>query len=111
MQDAKRGRSAIDAVHAGVAREDEDRMSTRISEIYGVNLEEAADIHANYHVERILTGLERRARENGMTKEALVESDDRRHIRLLNRRAIEELAAGERRLEHLELHPADRRRP
>ena len=49
------------------------RMSVRISEIYGVNLEEAADIHANYHVERILAGLERRARENGMTKEALAE--------------------------------------
>jgi hypothetical protein len=70
MQD-KRGRSAIDAIHAGVAKEDERRMNSRISEIYGVDLDEATDIHANYHAERILAGLERRAKENGMTKETL----------------------------------------
>jgi CRP/FNR family transcriptional regulator, dissimilatory nitrate respiration regulator len=33
-----------------------------------------------------------------MTKEAIIESDDKRHIRICDRSAIEELAAGERRL-------------
>jgi CRP/FNR family transcriptional regulator len=33
-----------------------------------------------------------------MTKEALIESDDKRHIRIRDRKAVEELAAGERRL-------------
>lgn len=33
-----------------------------------------------------------------MTKEALIESDDKRHIRICDRTAIEELASGERRL-------------
>jgi CRP/FNR family transcriptional regulator len=33
-----------------------------------------------------------------MTREEIIESDDKRHIRICNRTAVEELASGERRL-------------
>ncbi len=72
-EDRQRGKSAIDAAHADASREDEAKIGARISEIYSVGAEEAVEIHANYHAERIFAGLERRARENGMTREALLE--------------------------------------
>ena len=72
-EDRQRGKSAIDAAHADASREDEARIGAKISEIYSVDSEEATEIHANYHAERIFGGLERRARENGMTSEALAE--------------------------------------
>ncbi len=72
-EDRQRGKSAIHAAHADASREDEAKIGARISEIYRVGSEEAIEIHTNYHAERIFAGLERRARENGMTREALVE--------------------------------------
>ena len=72
-EDRQRGKSAIDAVHADVAKEDEAKIGAKISEIYRVDSEEATEIHANYHAERILAGLERRAKQNGMTREVLEE--------------------------------------
>lgn len=72
-EDRQRGKSAIDAVHTDVSKEDEAKIGAKISEIYRVDSEEATEIHANYHAERIFTGLERRARENGMKREALLE--------------------------------------
>lgn len=69
----QRGKSAIDAVHADAAKEDEAKIGAKISEIYRVDSEEATEIHANYHTQRILAGLEKRARQNGMTKQALDE--------------------------------------
>ncbi|HVX02384.1 MAG TPA: hypothetical protein VHA09_04455 [Nitrososphaera sp.] len=64
----QRGKAAIDTAHAGIAREDEGRVSTLISDSYGVDNAEALDIHTNYHAERIISALEKRARENGMGK-------------------------------------------
>ncbi|NWG37235.1 hypothetical protein [Nitrososphaera sp.] len=72
-EDRQRGKSAIDAVHTDVSKEDEAKIGAKISEIYRVDSEEATEIHANYHAQRILAGLERRARQNGMTKKALEE--------------------------------------
>jgi alkanesulfonate monooxygenase SsuD/methylene tetrahydromethanopterin reductase-like flavin-dependent oxidoreductase (luciferase family) len=72
-EDRQRGKSAIDAAHTDASREDEAKIGAKISEIYRVGTEEAIEIHANYHAERIFAGLERRARENGMTREALAE--------------------------------------
>jgi hypothetical protein len=69
----KRGKTAIDAAHAGIAKEEESKVSAKIVEIYGVQGEEAAEIHANYHAERISSMLEKRARENGMAAEALAQ--------------------------------------
>jgi hypothetical protein len=68
-----RGRSAIEAAHAGVTGEDEARLETTISSLYRVDKEEAAEIHANYHVDKILALLAKRARENGMKRKTLVD--------------------------------------
>jgi hypothetical protein len=68
-----RGRSAIEAAHAGVTGEDEARLDTTISRLYDVESEEAAEIHVNYHVDKILASLARRARENGMKRKTLAE--------------------------------------
>lgn len=75
-EDRQRGKSAIDAVHTDASKEDEAKIGAKISQLYNVDSEEAADIHANYHAERIFAGLERRARENGMTREALLEKTE-----------------------------------
>jgi hypothetical protein len=72
-EDRQRGKSAIEAVHSDVSKEDEAKIGAKISQMYNVGSEEAADIHANYHAERIFAGMERRAKENGMTREALLE--------------------------------------
>ncbi|HXV46699.1 MAG TPA: hypothetical protein VD736_08510, partial [Nitrososphaera sp.] len=66
-----KGRSAIDAAHAGVVGEDEVRLDATISQLYGVESDEAAEIHANYHIDKILASLARRAGENGMKRETL----------------------------------------
>lgn len=68
-----RGRSAIEAAHAGVFGEDEARVDTTISRLYGVESDEAAEIHANYHIDKIFASLAKRARENGMKRETLAE--------------------------------------
>ena len=47
-----RGRSAIEAAHAGLSGQDETRLDATISMLYGVGSDEAAEIHTNYHVER-----------------------------------------------------------
>jgi hypothetical protein len=66
-----KGRSAIDAAHAGVVGEDEARLDATISQLYGVESDEAAEIHANYHIGKIIASLARRAGENGMKRETL----------------------------------------
>jgi hypothetical protein len=68
-----KGRSAIEAAHAGVTGEDEARLDVTISTLYGVDSEEAAEIHANYHVDKILVSLAKRAGENGMKRKTLAE--------------------------------------
>jgi hypothetical protein len=68
-----RGRSAIESAHAGVAGEDEARLDSTISRLYGVESDEAAEIHTNYHIDKILASLARRAGENGMKRETLAQ--------------------------------------
>ena len=66
-----RGKSAIDVAHEGLNGEDEGRLDSAISALYGVDNDEALEIHTNYHVDRIFSSLVRRARENGMKKSAI----------------------------------------
>lgn len=68
-----RGRSAIEAAHTGVTGEDEARLDATISSLYGVDSEEAAEIHANYHVDKMLMSLAKRAGKNGMKRQVLAE--------------------------------------
>lgn len=76
----KRGKAAIDAAHSGWTREDEARVDAKVAEVYGVQREEATDIHANYHAERIFSALEKRARENGMALATFAEKAERLDI-------------------------------
>ena len=66
-----RGKVAIEAAHEGVSGEDEARLDSAISVLYGVDTDEALEIHANYHLDRILGALVRRAEENGMKRSAM----------------------------------------
>lgn len=68
-----KGRSAIEAAHIGLTGEDEARLDATISQLYDVAIDEATDIHANYHVDKILAALAKRAEENGMKREVLAE--------------------------------------
>jgi hypothetical protein len=62
-----RGRMAINIQHQNIsAAQEERRLNNKISEIYGVDSDEAIDIHANYHLDRISASLLSRARKNGM---------------------------------------------
>ena len=68
-----RGRSAIQAAHDGIIGEDEARLDALISSLYGVDIDEAEDIHLNYHVDRILATLARRSGEKGIKSNMLAE--------------------------------------
>jgi hypothetical protein len=68
-----RGRSAIQAAHHGITVEDEARLDVIISNLYGVNIDEAEDIHLNYHVDRILAIIARRGGEKGIKTNMLAE--------------------------------------
>ena len=73
--DAKRprGRSAIQAAHGGVTGEDEARLDLMISDLYGVDSDEAAEIHLNYHVDRLLAAVARRCAERGIRSDAIAD--------------------------------------
>ena len=79
--DAKkpRGRSAIQAAHGGVTSEDEARLDLMISDLYGVDGDEAAEIHLNYHLDRLLAALVRRCAEKGIRSDTMAD-----RIRYLN---------------------------
>ncbi len=68
-----RGRSAIQAAHGGVTGEDEARLDLMISDLYGVDSDEAAEIHLNYHVDRMLAALARRCSEKGIRGEMIAD--------------------------------------
>jgi hypothetical protein len=73
--DAKkpRGRSAIQAAHGGVTGEDEARLDLMISDLYEVDSDEAAEIHLNYHIDRMLAALARRCAEKGIRRDAIAD--------------------------------------
>ena len=62
-----RGRTAISIQHQNIsAAREEKRLNNKISEMYGVDSDEAIDIHVNYHLDRISASLLKRTRKNGM---------------------------------------------
>ena len=64
-----RGRTAISIEHQNIsASQEEKRLNNKISEMYGVDSDEAIDIHVNYHLDRISAFLLRRARKSGMVE-------------------------------------------
>ncbi len=68
-----RGRRAIEIEHKNKFKEDETRIDIKISNIYKVDLEEAQDIHINYHSDRIFLLLMGRAKKNGMTDSMFID--------------------------------------
>lgn len=49
----KKGKNAIDMLHKNISKENEKNISLKISDIYGVDFDEANEIHMNYHILRI----------------------------------------------------------
>ncbi len=68
-----RGKSAINILHKSILKEDEKRVNVKISKIYGVDLDEAKEIHTNYHLQRIFSLLLERAKKQGMTESLFVD--------------------------------------
>lgn len=56
-----RGKNAIYNVHRELSHNDENTINFKVSEIYSVPLEEAEEIHVNYHLDRIASALKDRA--------------------------------------------------
>jgi hypothetical protein len=63
-----RGRIALDTWHRSISKDDEKRINIKISKIYEVDLDEATDIHINYHSDRIISLLLNWAKKHGMTE-------------------------------------------
>jgi hypothetical protein len=63
-----KGRVALDIWHRSISRDDEKRINFKISNTYKVDLEEAKEIHSNYHSNRILSLLLDWAKKHGMTE-------------------------------------------
>ncbi|MRN41207.1 MAG: hypothetical protein FIO02_09210 [Nitrosopumilales archaeon] len=72
----QRGRIALDLEHENILEEDERRIDTKICILYGVEAEEAKEIHANYHSDRLYFLLRERARKQGMTEPTFLEKLD-----------------------------------
>ena len=68
-----RGKSAINILHKSILKEDEKRVNVKISNIYGVDLDEAKEIHINYHLQRIFSLLLERAKKQGMIESLFVD--------------------------------------
>ena len=54
----QRGRIALELEHENILEEDERRIDTKICILYGVEAEEAKEIHTNYHYHRLYFLLE-----------------------------------------------------
>jgi hypothetical protein len=50
---ALKGKNAIDTLHNNITKENEKNINLKISDIYGVDYDEANEIHMNYHTLRI----------------------------------------------------------
>ncbi len=48
-----KGKNAIDILHNDISKENEKNINLKISDIYGVDYDEANEIHMNYHTLRI----------------------------------------------------------
>jgi hypothetical protein len=60
-REAFKGKNALDALHEDMVKEKEKTLSLKISDIYGVDFEEATEIHINYHNLRLKKMIEKSA--------------------------------------------------
>jgi hypothetical protein len=54
-----KGRNALDLLHENIVKEKEKDLNLKISDIYGVDHDEAIEIHINYHNLRIKKMIEK----------------------------------------------------
>lgn len=54
-----KGKNALDALHEDIIKEKEKNLSIKISDLYGVDYEEANEIHVNYHLLRLKKMIEK----------------------------------------------------
>lgn len=96
-----RGKNAIYDIHRELSHSDENTINFKISEIYSVSLEEADEIHVNYHFDRIILALKERAEKSDLTESDMADRLDHIDIQqyanevskgfLLERAAIDSL--------------------
>jgi hypothetical protein len=70
--DKLRGKDAIYDIHRELSQSDENIINFKISEIYSVTLEEADEIHINYHLDRIGVALKSMAEKSDLPEYELV---------------------------------------
>jgi hypothetical protein len=54
-----KGKNAVDLLHENIVKEKEKDLNLKISDIYGVDYDEAIEIHINYHSLRIKKMIEK----------------------------------------------------
>ncbi len=54
-----KGKNALDSLHENIVKEKEKDLNLKISDIYGVEYDEAVEIHINYHNLRIKRMIEK----------------------------------------------------
>jgi hypothetical protein len=73
LNSQQKGRIALDLEHENISEEDERRIDSKICTLYGVESEEAKEIHTNYHSHRLYLLVRDRARKHGMTESTFLE--------------------------------------
>lgn len=68
-----RGKFALDDAHKGIAKEDESLVNLKISQLYSVDIDEAEEIHINYHIDRLISMLYVLSKNHGMTYDTFKE--------------------------------------
>ncbi len=58
-KDVIKGKNALDKLHKDISKENEKNITLKISDIYGVDYDEAVEIHVNYHILRIKNIIEK----------------------------------------------------
>lgn len=96
-----RGKNAIYDVHRELSHSDENTINFKVSEIYSVPIEEAEEIHVNYHLDRIASALKDRAQRCSLGEYDLISRLDPSEIQhcanevskglLLERAAVDSL--------------------
>ncbi|HEU5120456.1 MAG TPA: hypothetical protein VFT71_05675, partial [Candidatus Nitrosocosmicus sp.] len=61
-----KGKNALDLLHENMVKEKEKDLNLKISDIYGVDYDEAIEIHINYHTLRIKKMIEKSESLSGM---------------------------------------------
>jgi hypothetical protein len=96
-----RGKNAIYNIHRELSHSDENTINFKVSEIYSVPIEEAEEIHVNYHLDRIASALKDRAQRCSLGEYDLISRLDPSEIQhcanevskglLLERAAVDSL--------------------